>query len=112
VPTMTTKQQLIQQVIYALIALSAVIGAVILGWRGALNPDAVAAILTGALALAGGAAAGIGAVGAVVNGKSVVTHQLISEQGATARTAIVAASATPSTTVTPVEPHNEPEGEH
>ena len=107
---MPYKQQLIQQVIYASIALAAVIGAVILGWRGALNSDAVAAILTGALALAGGAAAGIGTVGAVVNGKSVVTHQLIAEQGANTRTALVAAAGAPANTVTPVEPTVE--GEH
>lgn len=108
---MPYKQQLIQQCIYASIALAAVVGAVILGWRGALNSDAVAAILTGALALAGGAAAGIGAVGAVVNGKSVVTPQLIAEQGANTRTAIVAAAGTSATTVTPVEPQHEAEHE-
>lgn len=101
---MTAKQQLIQQGIYAAIALAAVIGAVVLGYSGNLNSDAVAAILTGALALAGGAAAGIGTVGAVVNGKSVVTHQLVAEQGANTRTAIVAAAGAQPVTVTPVEP--------
>lgn len=110
-PTMGQRQQLIQQVIYASIALCAVIGAVILGWRGALNSDAVAAILTGALALAGGAAASIGAVGSVVNGKSVVTSQMLSEQGATQRTAIVAAASTSPRDVTPVEPQPHPENE-
>lgn len=98
------RQNLVQQGIYGAIALAAVVGAVVLGYAGNLNSDAVAAILTGALALAGGAATGIGAVGAVVNGKSVITAQQVAEQGATQRTAIVAAAANDSHTVTPVEP--------
>lgn len=101
---MSAKQQLVQQGIYGGIALAAVVGAIVLGYSGNLNSDAVAAILTGALALAGGAATGIGAVGAVVNGKSVVTAQQVAEQGASTRTAIVAAAAAEPRIVTPVEP--------
>ena len=100
---MTGKQTLFQMVIYGLIALAAVIGAVVLGYNGALASDAVAAILVGALALAGGSAASTGAVYAAVNGKSTVTPQLIAEQGATNRTAIVAAAAAQPTTVASVE---------
>jgi hypothetical protein len=100
---MTGKQTLFQMVIYGMIALAAVIGAVILGYNGSLNSDAVAAILVGALALAGGSAASTGAVYAAVNGKSTVTPQLLAEQGATNRTAIVAASSSQPTQVTPVE---------
>lgn len=74
-----------------------------LGYNGSLNSDAVAAILVGALALAGGSAASTGAVYAAVNGKSTVTPQLLAEQGATNRTAIVAASASQPTAVTAVE---------
>lgn len=103
-PLMSARQQLVQQGIYGGIALAAVLGAVLLGYSGNLNSDAVAAILTGALALAGGAATGIGAVGAVVNGKSVITAQQVAEQGATQRTALVAAASSQPTAVTPVEP--------
>lgn len=106
---MSGRQNLFQLLIYGLIALSAVIGAVILGWRGALNSDAVAAILTGALALAGGAAAGQGAVYTAVNGKSVVSHELLAEQGATQRTAIIAAAGAQPSTVTPVVPATRPQ---
>jgi hypothetical protein len=89
-------------VIYGAIALAAVIGAVILGYSGNLASDAVAAILVGALALAGGAASSTGAVYAAVNGKSTVTPQLLAEQGATQRTALVAASASQPTNIEPV----------
>lgn len=99
---MQGKQTLAQMVIYGLIALAAVVGAVVLGYSGNLASDAVAAILVGALALAGGSAASTGAVYAAVNGKSTVTPQLVAEQGATARTAIVAAASTSPTDVTPV----------
>jgi hypothetical protein len=100
----TGKQSLVQLCVYGAIALAAVLGAVILGYHGTLNSDAVAAILTGALALAGASAAGQGAVYQAVNGKSVVTPQLIAEQGASQRTAIVAAAAGTAADVTPVEP--------
>lgn len=108
---MTGRQTLAQMVIYGAIALAAVIGAVLLGYTGNLNSDAVAAILTGALALAGGSAASTGAVFAAVNGKSTVTPQLVAEQGATNRTAIVAAAGSQPHTVepAPVEPVAPPE---
>lgn len=95
-------------VIYGLIALAAVIGAVVLGYSGNLASDAVAAILVGALALAGGSAASTGAVYAAVNGKSTVTPQLIAEAGATNRTAIVAAAASQPATVAPQDPVTPP----
>lgn len=93
-----------QLAIYGAIALMAVLGAVILGYHGTLNSDAVAAILTGALALAGGAAAGQGAVYTAVNGKSLVSSEMLREQGASQRTAIVAAAAGSASTVEPVHP--------
>ncbi len=100
----TGRQSLVQLCVYGAIALAAVMGAVILGYHGTLNSDAVAAILTGALALAGASAASQGAIYQAVNGKSVVTEQLLSEQGANQRTAIVAAAGGNANTVTPVEP--------
>ena len=101
---MDRNQTLAQMVIYGAIALAAVIGAIILGYNGSLDPAAVASILVGALALSGGSASATGAVYAAVNGKSTVTPQLLAEQGATNRTALVAASASPPTTVEPVAP--------
>lgn len=106
---MNRNQTLAQMVIYGLIALAAVIGAVVLGYSGNLASDAVAAILVGALALAGGSAASTGAVYAAVNGKSTVTPQLIAEVGATNRTAIVAAAASQPSTVVASEPVPSPE---
>lgn len=105
---MTGRQSLVQLGVYGAIALSAVIGAVVLGYHGTLNSDAVAAILTGALALAGGTAAGVGTLYTAVNGKSVVSNQQLAENGATARTAIVAAAGGSAHTVTPVEPTQHP----
>lgn len=105
---MNQNQTLLQMVIYGCIALAAVVGAVVLGYSGNLNSDAVAAILVGALALAGGSAASTGAVYAAVNGKSTITPQLIAEQGATNRTAIVAAASTSPKDVTPVVPTDQP----
>lgn len=106
----TGRQNLAQLGIFGAIGFAAVIGTIVLGYHGTLNSDAVAAILTGALTLAGGAAAGTAAVGAVVNGKSVVTPQLLAEQGATARTAIVAASASDAHVVEPAAPVNHESG--
>ena len=104
---MGRNQTLAQMVIYGAIAITAVIGAIVLGYSGNLASDAVAAILVGALALAGGSASATGAVYAAVNGKSTVTPQLIAEQGATNRTAIVAAAAQP-TSIVASEPHESP----
>lgn len=104
----TGRQSLVQLCVYGAIALAAVAGAILLGYHGTLNSDAVAAILTGALALAGASAAGTSAVYQAVNGKSVVTPQLLAEQGANQRTAIVAAAASNAHTVTPVEPTHPP----
>lgn len=106
---MNNRQNLAQLAIYGAIALVAVAGTILLGLNDKLNSDAVAAILTGALALAGGSAASIGAVYTAVNGKSVVTPQLLAEQGANQRTAIIAAAAGGASTVTPVEPAHNPE---
>jgi len=105
---MTGRHNLYQLAIYGTIALAAVVGAVVLGYHGTLNSDAVAAILTGALSLAAANAGAQGAIYTAVNGKSLVTPQMLSEQGATNRTAIVAAAAAPSSTVTPQEPTPEP----
>jgi len=105
------KQNLAQLGIYGAIGITAVIGAIVLGYHGTLNSDAVAAILTGALTLAGGAAVSQGAIYTTVNGKSLVSAEQLREQGATTRTAIVAAAGTNPTTVTPVEPTHQNEGE-
>lgn len=106
---MSGRQNLYQLGVYGAIAIVAVIGAIILGYHGTLSSDAVASILVGALALAGGTAAGVGTLYTAVNGKSVVSHQMVSEQAATNRTAIVAAAGGSANKVTPVEPSN-PEG--
>lgn len=105
-------QNLVQLGIYGVIGLVAVIGAVVLAYHGAISGDAAAAVLTGALTLAGGAAASQGAIHSSVNGKSVVSNELLAETGATNRTAIVAAAGSQPQAVTPVEPmtHAESEG--
>lgn len=91
---------------HAGLAGSIVIAATVLGYHGTLDSATVAAIFAAALGFAGGTASSLGSLGAVVNGKSVITAQQIAEQGATQRTAIVAAaSAQPRDVdaVTPVE---------
>lgn len=103
-PIVAGRQNLYQLAIYGAIAVIAVIGAVVLGYHGTLNSDAVAAILTGALALAGANAGSAGAVYNAVNGKSLSTPQQIAESGATNRTAIVAAAASGARDVKPVDP--------
>lgn len=105
---MTPRYNLAQMAIYGAIGFAAVVGAVVLGYSGNLNSDAVAAILTGALALAANSAATQGAVYTAINGKSVVTPQLLAEAGATNRTAIVAAASSQPTNVEPVEPAPHP----
>ena len=99
---MAGRQNIYQLAIYGSIALAAVGGAILLGYHGTLNSDAVAAILTGALALAGGTASSVGTLYTAVNGKSVVSHQMTAEQGATTRTAIVAAAGSQPQVVEPV----------
>lgn len=106
--TVTSRQSLVQLGVYGAIAVTAVVGAIVLGYHGTLNSDAVAAILTGALALAGGTAAGVGTLYTAVNGKSVVSNEQLRENGATNRTAIVAAAAGGPSSVTPVEPTARP----
>lgn len=100
----TARQNLVQLGVYGLVVLSTVIGAIILGWQGTLDSAAVTAIFGAAVGFAGGSAASGSTLFAVVNGKSVVTPQLLAEQGATTRTSIIAAAGSQAQTVTPVEP--------
>lgn len=95
--------------VYGVIVFTTVIGAILLGWQGTISEAAVTAIFGAAVGFAGGAAAGQGAVYTAVNGKSVVTPQLIAEQGANVRTALVAAAGSPARDIEaaellPVEP--------
>lgn len=98
------RQNLIQIGIFGLIGLGAVVGTVVLAWHGSLSGDAAAGLLATAFSLAGAAALGQGTLNSVVNGKSVVSSELLREQGANQRTAIVAAAAGGAAEVTPVEP--------
>lgn len=108
---MTGKQNLAQLAVYGAIVGLTVVGAIILGWQGSISEAAITAIFGAAIGFAGGSAASGSTLYSVVNGKSVVTPQLISEQAATNRTALVAAAASAPATVTPVEPveHEAPE---
>lgn len=100
----TPRQNLVQLGVYGAIVGLTVVGAIILGWQGSISEAAITAIFGAAVGFAGGSAASGSTLYAVVNGKSVVTPQLIAEQGANTRTAIIAASASDPRSVSPVEP--------
>lgn len=97
-------------VMHGVIVLSVVVVTCVLGIQGTLDSPSILGILGAAIGFAGGTAASLGSLGAAVNGKSVVTPQLISEQASMQRAALVAAAATPSHVV-PVQPVPTGEGE-
>lgn len=80
---------------HAAIVLAVVVATVILGVQGTLDSSSVLGILGAAIGFAGGTAASLGSLGAAVNGKSVVTPQLVSEQASMQRAALAAAAASP-----------------
>lgn len=98
------RQALYVMALHGTIALAVVIAATVLAFHGSLDAEAATAIFGTAVGLAGGSASALGALGSVVNGKSVVTQQMLAEQGATNRTAIVSAAASPAHKVTASEP--------
>ena len=101
---MNGRQALYVMALHGSIALACVVAATVLGFHGSLDGQTVAVIFGTAVGLAGGSASSLGALGSVVNGKSVVSAQMLAEQGATARTAIVSAAASPAHKVTASEP--------
>lgn len=108
---MTPRQNLVQLGVYGAIVLATVVGAIVLGVQGSISEAAVTAIFGAAIGFAGGSAASGSTLYTVVNGKSVVTPQYLAEQGATQRTAIVAAAGQAAATVEPVVPHEPPSAE-
>lgn len=105
---MPPRQPLYVLAIHGSIVLAAILTVGILGFHGTLDGQSVVAVLGTAIGFAGGTASSLGSLNTVVNGKSVVTPQLLAEQGATARTAIVAASSSEPHTVEPVQVQQEP----
>ena len=101
---MSSRQPLYVLAIHGGIVLAAIMTVGLLGFHGTLDGQSVVAILGAAIGFAGGSASSLGSLGAVVNGKSLMTSQQVSEQGATQRTAIVAAAAGDPHRVTPVTP--------
>lgn len=71
-----------------LVALSAIIGAIVLGALHDLDPQVIAALLSGALALAGGSAVSTQATNAAVNGKATVSPELLQTMQETLRQTI------------------------
>lgn len=101
---MNAKQSMAVMAMHGAIVLSVVVATVILGVQGTLDSSSVLGILGAAIGFAGGTAASLGSLGAAVNGKSVITPQMISEQGAMQRTAMLAAASAPSHIVEASEP--------
>lgn len=95
---------MLQLVVYGIIVLSSVVGATLLGYNGSISEAAITAIYGAAIGFAGGAGIGASSLYTVINGKSLVSPQYLAEQGASTRTAIVAAAAGDARTVQPVEP--------
>lgn len=106
---MTGRQSILILAFHGAIVTVLVIAATVLGFHGTLDASAVTAIFGAALGFAGGTASSLGSLGAVVNGKSVVTQQQVAEQGAAQRTAIVAAAGGEARRMVPVEPVIPPE---
>lgn len=96
------RQPLYVLAIYGGIVFASIVTVGILGYHGTLDGQSVVAILGAAIGFAGGSASSLGSLNSVVNGKSVVTPQLLAEQGATQRTAIVASAGSEAHVVEPV----------
>lgn len=103
-PTVSAKDSLYVQGIHVTVVLSAIFAVSLLGYHGTLDGQSVVAVLGAAIGFAGANVSSVGSLAQAVNGKSVVTSQLLAEQGATARTAIVSAAAADSHTVEPSAP--------
>lgn len=89
---MNAKLSVYVMAMHGLIVLSVVVVTCVLGVQGTLDSASILGILGAAIGFAGGTAASLGAVGQAVNGKSVITPQLISEQASMQRTALAAAA--------------------
>jgi hypothetical protein len=99
---------------YVGLALAVVVSATLLGLQGTLDPQALTAILTGALGFAGGASVASGTLGQAVNGKASVPLGYLTDREATIRTALHATSENaahdPFTDVPPLVPPGEGDG--
>ena len=107
-PAMPPRQPLYVLAIHGSIVLAAILVVAVLGYHGTLDGQSVVAVLGTAIGFAGGTASSLGSLNTVVNGKSVLTEQLIAEQAATQRTAILSAAASEPHVVTPEQPHTQP----
>lgn len=92
---MNSRQTLYVLAMQGVIALAVVIVVCVLGVQGTLEGESVVAILSSALALAGGAAAAVSALGSAVNGKATIPAAEMANREHTLRTAIAGASAAP-----------------
>jgi len=91
----SARQSLIGTMTYVGLALAVVVSATLLGLQGTLDPQALTAILTGALGFAGGASVASGTLGQAVNGKASVPLGYLTDREATIRTALHATSENP-----------------
>lgn len=101
---MSARQSLIGTMTYVGLALAVVVSATLLGLQGTLDPQALTAILTGALGFAGGASVASGTLGQAVNGKASVPLGYLTDRESTLRTALAAAGESPAHVVPDVEP--------
>jgi hypothetical protein len=108
---MSARYTLYGTLIHATVVVSAIAAVTALGMQGTIDGQSVVAVLAAAIGFAGANATSVSSLGAVVNGKSIVTPQLIAEQGATARTGMVAAGLSEAHVVHPETPTSEAERE-
>ncbi|HVE35372.1 MAG TPA: hypothetical protein VNC18_17535 [Gemmatimonadaceae bacterium] len=109
---MTARQSLLLQGMHAFIVLGVLASVTVLGVQGTLTGESVIAVYAAAIGFAGASAGQIGTLAQAVNGKSVVTSQMLAEQGATNRTGLVAAAGGSAHTVTPIIPVDQEHAEH
>ncbi len=100
----SARQSLFGTLAYLGLALAVVISATLLGLQGTLDPQALTAILTGALGFAGGASVASGTLGQAVNGKASVPLAYFADRETTLRSAFAASAESPSHAVPPPEP--------
>lgn len=105
---MTARQPLYVLAIHGSIVLAAILVVALLGYHGTLDGQSVVAVLGTAIGFAGGSAASQASLNTVVSGKSVLSQEMMAEQGATQRTAIIAAAASEAHDVTPQTPQPPP----
>lgn len=106
---MPPRQPLYVLAIHGGIVLATILTVGVLGYHGTLDGQTISAVLGAAIGFAGGTASSLGSLNTVVNGKSVVTPQLLAEQGATNRTALATAAAAAAHNVKPQAPQEQPE---